>query len=589
MKARILIVAVLLSVVAWVTTAPTALGLDAGTYQVGSDIQPGIYAGMAGTDILDSCHWQRLSGLSGELDDTIASEIARGQFYVDVKSTDKYFRVGCEITPLAEWPVPPQPLSTVGTGMYMVGRDIAPSIYAGRAGTDILDSCHWERLRGASGEFHDTIASEIARGQFYVDVKATDGYFSVRCEVTTLENWPVPPQPLSTVGTGMYMVGRDIAPSIYAGRAGTDILDSCHWERLRGASGEFHDTIASEIARGQFYVDVKATDSYFSVRCEVTTLENWPVPPQPLSTVGTGMYMVGRDIAPSIYAGRAGTDILDSCHWERLRGASGEFHDNIASEIARGQFYVDVKATDSYFSVRCEVTTLENWPVPPQPLSTIGPGMYLVDRDIQPGIYVGMAGTGILNSCHWQRLSGVSGESHDSIASGSETGLYHISVDASDFALMTRCDLILDDTSGADHPVVSLTITSTPLVRLNTPIAVTESFSKPVSGFTESDITVDNGFAGNFVGSDGDSVYSFDVTPDAVGAVTVEIDAQVTEDAAGNGNLAAPQLILGIPYDDDGDGAISRNEVITAIGDYLFSDLLTRDEVIEIITLYLFG
>ena len=79
------------------------------------------------------------------------------------------------------------------------------------------------------------------------------------------------------------------------------------------------------------------------------------------------------------------------------------------------------------------------------------------------------------------------------------------------------------------------------------------------------------------------------MTPDAVGAVTVEIDAQVTEDAAGNGNLAAPQLILGIPYDDDGDGAISRNEVITAIGDYLFSDLLTRDEVIEIITLYLFG
>ena len=503
MKARILIVAVLLSVVAWIITVPTALGLDAGTYQVGSDIQPGIYAGMAGTDILDSCHWQRLSGLSGELDDTIASEIARGQFYVDVKDTDKYFRVGCEITPLAEWPVPPHPLSTVGTGMYMVGRDIVPGIYAGRAGTDILDSCHWERLRGASGEFHDNIANKIARGQFYVDVKDTD--------------------------------------------------------------------------------------SYFSVRCEVTTLENWPVPPQPLSTVGTGMYMVGRDIMPGIYAGRAGTDILDSCHWERLRGASGEFHDNIASKIARGQFYVDVKDTDSYFSVRCEVTTLENWPVPPQPLSTIGPGMYLVDRDIQPGIYVGMAGTGILDSCHWQRLSGVSGESHDSIASGSETGLYHISVDASDFALMTRCNLILDDTSGADRPGVSLTITGTPLVRLNTPIAVTASFSKPVSGFTESDITVDNGFAGNFVGSDGDSVYSFDVTPDAVGAVTVEIDARVTEDAAGNGNIAAPQLLLGIPYDDDGDGAISRNEIITAIGDYLFSDLLTRDDVIEIITLYLFG
>ena len=125
------------------------------------------------------------------------------------------------------------------------------------------------------------------------------------------------------------------------------------------------------------------------------------------------------------------------------------------------------------------------------------------------------------------------------------TGLYHISVDASDFALMTRCDLILDDTSGADHPVVSLTITSTPLVRLNTPIAVTASFSKPVSGFTESDITVDNGFAGNFVGSDGDSVYSFDVTPDAVGAVTVEIDAQVTEDAGRQWQPSGPSVNFG--------------------------------------------
>ena len=139
-------------------------------------------------------------------------------------------------------------------------------------------------------------------------------------------------------------------------------------------------------------------------------------------------------------------------------------------------------------------------------------------------------------------------------------------------------------------PTVIITIDSANYqVRINSPIPVTATFSEPVNGFAVSDVTVDNGSAGNFVGSDGDSVYTFDVTPNAVGVVTVDIAADVAEDSDGNGNTAAVQLTLGLPYDDDHDGAIGREEVITAIGDYLFDGLLTRDEVIQIIGLYLFG
>ena len=139
-------------------------------------------------------------------------------------------------------------------------------------------------------------------------------------------------------------------------------------------------------------------------------------------------------------------------------------------------------------------------------------------------------------------------------------------------------------------PTVSMSVASAGIrVRINSPIPTTATFSRPVSGFTINDISVVNGTAGNFVGSDGDRVYSFDVVPTAIGDVTVDIPAGVTEDSDGNGNPAALQLSLGIPYDDDGDGAISRAEVITAIGDYLFSGLLTRDQVIALIGLYLFG
>ena len=71
--------------------------------------------------------------------------------------------------------------------------------------------------------------------------------------------------------------------------------------------------------------------------------------------------------------------------------------------------------------------------------------------------------------------------------------------------------------------------------------------------------------------------------------MTVDIAAGVAQDLEDNSNTAATQLTLGLPYDDDHDGAISRPEVIAAIGDYLFGNLLTREQVVQIINLYLFG
>ena len=125
-------------------------------------------------------------------------------------------------------------------------------------------------------------------------------------------------------------------------------------------------------------------------------------------------------------------------------------------------------------------------------------------------------------------------------------------------------------------------------VRINSPVPVAATFSEPVSGFAVEDISLVNGLASHFVGSDGDAVYNFDVTPNAIGVVTVDIAAGVAEDVGQNGNTAAPQFLLGIPYDDDRNSVMSRDEVITAITDYLFSGLITRDETLAVIVLYLF-
>ena len=138
-------------------------------------------------------------------------------------------------------------------------------------------------------------------------------------------------------------------------------------------------------------------------------------------------------------------------------------------------------------------------------------------------------------------------------------------------------------------PSVSFDTPVTPVVRLNSPIAVTATFSEPIFGFTIEDVGVVNGAASNFEGSDGDTVFSFDVTPNTIGPVTVDIAAGVAQDADSHENAEAVQLSLGMPYDDDHDGAIDRDEVLTAINDYLFDGLITRDEVLVMINMYLFG
>ena len=154
--------------------------------------------------------------------------------------------------------------------------------------------------------------------------------------------------------------------------------------------------------------------------------------------------------------------------------------------------------------------------------------------------------------------------------------------------------MISNDLASLSLPVCSMPTTALSTaptrspVRIDSPIPVTTWFSELVNGFTVDDVVVANGSAANFVGSDGARVYTFVVTPTVIGDVTVDIPSGVATSETGYRNAPA-HLSLGIPYDDDRDGEISRDELITAINDYVFNDLLTRDQVIALISLHLFG
>jgi len=83
----------------------------------------------------------------------------------------------------------------------------------------------------------------------------------------------------------------------------------------------------------------------------------------------------------------------------------------------------------------------------PLPIETpnpnlVNPGTYLVNVDIQPGIYKGGAGSGLFSSCYWERLKDLTGSFDAILANDNSVGQFYVEVKNSDNALKTDCELI---------------------------------------------------------------------------------------------------------------------------------------------------
>jgi len=103
----------------------------------------------------------------------------------------------------------------------------------------------------------------------------------------------------------------------------------------------------------------------------------------------------------------------------------------------------------------------------------------------------------------------------------------------------TETDLFDVDTVA---PTVGISSTATDPTNVS-PIPMTATFSEDVTGFVEGEITVGNGTTSNLVAVSG-SVYTFDITPDAGGVVTVDIAGGIAQDDAGNDNTVAVQFTI---------------------------------------------
>jgi large repetitive protein len=113
-------------------------------------------------------------------------------------------------------------------------------------------------------------------------------------------------------------------------------------------------------------------------------------------------------------------------------------------------------------------------------------------------------------------------------------------------------------------------------------VTFTFTFSKAVTGFDASDITVAGGTKGTFTAVSG-TVYTLVVTPDAdsVADITVDVAASVATDASGNGNTAATQATqavdttapsVAITDDEGGVANIAGGDVVFT---FTFSEAVT--------------
>lgn len=122
-----------------------------------------------------------------------------------------------------------------------------------------------------------------------------------------------------------------------------------------------------------------------------------------------------------------------------------------------------------------------------------------------------------------------------------------------------------------------------PRIAKESPIPVTITFNEPVTGFTGSDILINNGtiLAGSFSGSD--STYTVNITPSGQGVVTIDVPAGVAQDAAGNSNNAAAQITINYDNVPPTDGTISINGGAPNTTDTLVTLTLSATDAVQMI------
>jgi hypothetical protein len=148
-----------------------------GTFIVGEDIEPGLYAANSPGS---GCYWERLSGFSGELGDVNANYFGGNRQVVMIYDTDAGFRnQGCGTWTKDPDPIREDPSEPFGAGTMIVPIDVQPGTWRSEGGDS---SCYWARLSDFSGEISGIVTNSFGSTGDVVQISDNDaGFQSSNC------------------------------------------------------------------------------------------------------------------------------------------------------------------------------------------------------------------------------------------------------------------------------------------------------------------------------------------------------------------------------------------------------------------------
>jgi hypothetical protein len=158
---------------------PSLASFGDGTYQVGTDVQPGTYRTRQGSP---NCYYERLKNFAGGMNGILANGVTSAPAVVTIEPTDAGFNSqGCG-TWTKDLSAITASRTSFGAGAYIVGTDMEPGTYRSSGGRN----CYYERLRGYNGGMNGVIANGVTSNPAIVTIAPTDaGFQSQGCGTWT--------------------------------------------------------------------------------------------------------------------------------------------------------------------------------------------------------------------------------------------------------------------------------------------------------------------------------------------------------------------------------------------------------------------
>ena len=218
-----------------------------GTWEVGVEIQPGIYRARRDPNSLAGlCTGERIGDAASGYSPLAGTGTYYGATIIEISASDTRFRSE-NCTDWEPYRPPAEPQDEFGAGTVIAGLDVRPGLYvSANVGTD--RSCFWVKLPGLAGwpAGYDiqNMPHSYEPQRAIVELSDTDLMFdSSGCStwrrvdsIDEIERWAgadlsdgVPP--------GLWLVGREIEPGTYAAEQDLAGVAECQWRRLAGFSG----------------------------------------------------------------------------------------------------------------------------------------------------------------------------------------------------------------------------------------------------------------------------------------------------------------------------------------------------------------